>query len=73
MRIPFTNPMRAAAPTAVRIAIQMRLSDCSPTPAMIMAASVKRARGAEIDAPGHDDQHLAERGDREQCTERGDR
>ena len=41
MRIPFTSPMAAAAPTAVRIASQMRPSDCSPTPTMIMAASVK--------------------------------
>ena len=41
MRIPFTKPMTTAAPTAARIAIQMRLSDCSPTPAMIMAASVR--------------------------------
>ena len=40
IRIPFTKPMRAATPTAVRIAIQIRLSDCSPTPAMIIAASV---------------------------------
>ena len=40
MRIPFTSPMAAAAPTAVRIASQMRLSDCSPTPTMIMAANV---------------------------------
>ena len=41
MRIPFTRPIRTAAPTATRMAIQIRLSDCSPTPAMIIAASVK--------------------------------
>ena len=41
IRIPFTNPMRAATPTAVAIAIQMRSSDWSPTPAMIIADNVK--------------------------------
>ncbi len=41
IRIPFTNPIRAATPTAVRIAIQIRPSDCLPTPAMIIADSVK--------------------------------
>ena len=41
IRIPFTRPMRAAAPTAVTTASQIRLSDCSPTPTMIIAARVK--------------------------------
>ena len=40
IRMPFTRPMTAATATAVRIAIPMRPSDCLPTPAMIMAASV---------------------------------
>ena len=38
---PVHQPDEAAAPTAARIAIQIRLSDCSPTPAMIIAASVR--------------------------------
>ncbi len=40
MRIPLASPMRAATPIAIRIASQMRSFDPSPTPTMIIAASV---------------------------------
>ncbi len=38
---PFTSPMRAPTARATTIAHPIRASACSPTPTMIMAASVK--------------------------------
>ena len=41
MRMPFTRPMRAATPSAVKRASTMRSFDCCETPTMIIAERVR--------------------------------